>query len=298
MIVILTSYNNHLHPRRLCHVRRAGHCVLTQLSQETQAENDNENATETLYKESMFVIGGLALAEEGSGDGGTRARNDVWKTEDGVSWEQVVTSSNSTTMPFEPRVFHSCVTWHSLEDKSRWVGVDSKDVPSSDDEGRYTQPRMFITGGGYLGRKGNRNNDVLEAYTDTWWSHDGADWVRVDYEEGSKHKDNLYSTNEWTETIDQSGRKIYRGKWGHRLEAFHTSKELDDEQSACTATDSETICEERKVPALFVIGGKLESESLVNDVFISQPGIHCEINGITCSENGFCGPENQGCIGI
>ena len=121
----------------------------------------------------MFIIGGLALAEDGSEDDGTRARNDVWKTEDGVYWEQVVTSSNSTTMPFEPQVFHSCVTWHSLEDESCWVGVGSKDVPSSDDEGKYTQPRMFITGGGYLGRNGNNDVSIFHR----WWSHDGTNWI-------------------------------------------------------------------------------------------------------------------------
>jgi hypothetical protein len=55
--------------------------------------------------------------------------------------------------------------------------------------------------------------------------------------------------------------------------------------------------DEAKIPTLvFVAGDTVDSGSLVNDVFKSQPGLLCEIEGVTCSENGICGPGTMGCI--
>ena len=242
---------------------RAGFCAVTQVSRPPATElGGNSTATEH-----MFILGGIALSENDPLESnGTRTRNDVWKTQNGLAWEKVLPTSGES-MPWGARGFHSCVTWHDLEDKSRWIGSDDQ------------SPRIFITGGGYFGRNG------LESYTDTWYSHNASDWVKVNYEEGSIYRNNLYSSNEWTETrID--GRKIYRGKWGHTLEAFHVSEGSDEDE------DSETS---KKIPSLFVIGGKLEGEHLVNDVFVSKRGIHCEKSGITCSRNGYCGETGCEC---
>ena len=176
---------------------RAGFCVVTQFRRNTLTESSAANSTE-LY-ENMFILGGLAVSD---GDplqsDGTRARNDVWKTSDGISWERVVPPTGKT-MPWAGRAFHSCVTWHRLEDRSRWVGDHSKNMHLTDDqgEGNNTIPRIFITGGGYMGTNGNNDVREVDAYTDSWWSYDGADWVRINYEEGSKYDDNLYSTQEW-----------------------------------------------------------------------------------------------------
>jgi len=178
---------------------RAGFCAITQHRQYPLPEpsDTNFNLTEASYNEILFIIGGLAVSGDVPSDG-TRTRNDVWKTIDGVAWEKVSPSSGQT-MPWGGRAFHGCVTWHSLQDRTRWVGYDFENVKLADDRGvgNKTVPRMFITGGGYMGSKGNNHVRELEAYTDTWWSHDGADWARINYEEGSKHDDNLYSTQEW-----------------------------------------------------------------------------------------------------
>ena len=45
-----------------------------------------------------------------------------------------------------------------------------------------------------------------------------------------------------------------------------------------------------------MIGGKYESESLSSDVFVSLPGIFCELGGVTCNGRGRCGPGAQGCL--
>lgn len=209
--------------------------------------------------EYMFLLGGLAVSEDDDHPltGGTRARNDIWRTINGVSWDKVVPSSS-----WGPRAFHACAT------------IDTS-----------TGPLIVITGGGYMGRRGNNNVLALEAYTDTWISKDidGTYWTRINYEEGSKSDDNLYSTNEWTET-NIKGRKVYRGKWGHSM-VTHTVPEqtpaevktmVDD--SLDSVLDSPVVEDETRdplmtMPSVFVIGGKVESEPAVNDVFKSSDGI-------------------------
>lgn len=232
---------------------RAGSCLVTQVSRELAVDNS------TLYTEHMFLLGGLAIDYKDE----TRTRNDVWKTQNGTTWELV------GDMPWGSRAFHACTSWSHLDDDSRWIG-------DSDEEEEYQPPRIFLTGGGYMGTRGNNEVRELEAFTDTWWSEDLRNWTRVNYQEGSIHQDNLFSTSEWTETYGNN-RKIYRGKWGHSLEAFHTSI-VDEVDGTVTTT-----------PSLFVIGGKLEGQEFTNDVFVSKRGIHCEKNGISCSNNGVCG---------
>lgn len=82
----------------------------------------------------------------------------------------------------------------------------------------------------------------------------------MNYEEGSKHADNLYSTQEWSETYGDG--RVYRGKWGHSLEVFRKEAECTDSAFHCN----------KNVPALFVIGGKLDSMNMDNSVFRSAPG--------------------------
>jgi hypothetical protein len=143
-----------------------------------------------------------------------------------------------------------------------------------------------------MGRRGNNYVRALEAFTDTWISSDidGANWTRINYEEGSKNDDNLYSTNEWTET-NIKGRKVYRGKWGHSL-VTHTVPEQTPAEVETTVDDSldsvldppvtdqqvstledETRDPMKTMPSVFAIGGKVESGPAVNDVFKSADGI-------------------------
>ncbi|KAL7473466.1 hypothetical protein ACHAXS_013911 [Conticribra weissflogii] len=296
---------------------RAGHCAVSQLKRNDYTNPPNPNATEPSYTEYMYIIGGFAgfQKDHPRHSDGARTRNDVWITSDGITWDRVLPPPGKKTMPWIGRAFHGCVTWHSPMDRSRWVASDSMlHLDDGEDwrkNGNDTHPRIFITGGGYMGRKGNNEVRSLETYMDTWWSSDGSEWTRVNYEEGWRHKSNLYSTNEWTEaTIEES--KVYLGKWGHTLEAFFIAEDLDKDSKISNATVSLSICSdseapmsrickkmtalENRIPALFVIGGKLENGPLSSDVFVSKPGVHCEINGETCGGNGDCGPATLGCI--
>jgi hypothetical protein len=298
----------------------------------------NVNTTSGISQiEQLYVIGGLAGYPEGHPlhSDGIRTRNDVWKTVDGEAWEEVLPAKNASSMPWRGRAFHACKNWGSLLDRSRWVKDDSlmhlnkEDLFASD-----TAPRIFITGGGYMGNKGNNEVRALEAHTDTWWSSDGSLWSRVNYEEGSRYKNNIYSTNEWSEIIID-GKTVYRGKWGHTLESFYSIQDIDLDDKIVSTNVSLNVCTkldmhspackrisaiENRIPTSFVIGGKLEDGPMVSDVFASRQGskysffvtvelscfthccndfhikVHCEKDGVSCGHNGDCGPSTMGCL--
>jgi hypothetical protein len=109
-----------------------------------------------------------------------------------------------------------------------------------------------------MGRRGNNDVQELEAYTDMWISHDedASNWVKINYEDGSRYDDNVFSSNEWTQ-IGIGGRKVYRGNWGHTL-VEHISR-----------TDKPNNLQV-VIPSLFLIGGKVERENVTNRVFVSE----------------------------
>lgn len=266
---------------------RVGSCAVVHTFNDTKA-----SSLSNITVSNLFILGGLAgRAQDTDYDyEGIRTRNDIWKTTDGETWQRVSPPTNDSIL-WAGRAFHGCATLKSVINDPT------------------TQPKIYIVGGGYMGTDGNREVRSLESYTDTWWSYDGSKWTKINYEEGSKHQDNLYSTNEWTEIALEGGRTVYRGKWGFSLEAFHNSQDLDGDgtikkdptpMTVCSAVN-ETLCKtillpEDEIPTLFLIGGKVEGFSMVSDTFASKKGIHCEVDGITCGNNGTCGDAGVGCI--
>ncbi len=246
---------------------------------------DDGNITDVVdstQKEVMYLIGGFAgWPREDQRWNGHRTRNDVWVSEDGKTWDRVLPSHGQKTMPFTGRGWHACATWHNSKDKTRGLGLISTDEDKIDHRG----PKIFLSGGGYMGTKGNSVVDTLEGYVDMWWSYDGSYWVRVNYEEGEK--ESLYSTNEWTSTLTNNVYK-FRGKWGHSLISFPSQQDLNLDGLISNTTLSLEFCsgtsvnigqcktfsvDEEKVPSLFVIGGDTtDGGPIVNDVFQSQPG--------------------------
>ena len=47
---------------------------------------------------------------------------------------------------------------------------------------------------------------------------ESANWHRVDWEQGSGEY--LYSTDTWARTEVAGGKRVYLGKWGHRLQRY------------------------------------------------------------------------------
>ena len=257
-------------------------CVMTQTRKavfQVLGEDGNISIVDhSKPKEVLYLIGGFAgWPRNDSRWNGDRTRNDVWISEDGEKWNLVLPPQGQKTMPFTGRGWHACTTWHDNDDKKRGV---KNDILVND-----RGSKLFLSGGGYMGTKGNSVVDTLEGYVDVWWSYDGSNWVRVNYEEGEG--DTLYSTNEWTKTAINNEYK-FRGKWGHSLLSFPTKQDLDLDGSISNISTSVEFCsgtqemigqckvfsvEEERVPALLMIGGDTtEGGPIVNDVFLSQPG--------------------------
>jgi len=244
-------------------------------------EYENENETISVDTEYIYVIGGFAgWPLEDERWNGDRTRNDVWRSADGRKWELIMPPAGQTTMPFVGRAWHACHTWHDPSDKSRGVRR-----PLVNDEANEMPAKILLSGGGYLGSKGNHAVYTLEGYVDMYWSYDGSTWHRINYEEGKE--ESLYSTNEWTSTLI-GGKYVHRGKWGHSLESLPIDQDLDLDGSIANDTVALEFCSgsqedivkctvgvanESGVPSLFLIGGDTtEDGPLVNDVFISRPG--------------------------
>ena len=258
---------------------RAGSCATTQL------RNELMNATTSTYSlnDYMYLIGGLAGFTKGhSRFDNTRTRNDVWITSDGSHWKRIKPPKGRTTMPWVGRAWHGCNTWHHPNDRS--IGVGHKSVH---EDGLVSYPRIYIAGGGYMGTKGNNVVRRLEGYVDVWWSHDGSNWYRTNYMEGSKS--NLYSTSDWSQVTGGVNHQ-WLGKWGFTIESFYTGIDMNNDgvissdnvfiEYECSNEDDNNQkskvfedLNENIVPTLFVIGGKYSDDGpYSNRVYASQPG--------------------------
>ena len=55
--------------------------------------------------------------------------------------------------------------------------------------------------------------------------------------------------------------------------------------------------DENYISAVAIIGGDtVDNGALVNDIFVSMPGLNCELEGVKCSDRGTCAPGNYGCV--
>ncbi len=265
-------------------------CLLTQIRKATYniltKDNNITTITDTQPKEVLYLIGGYAgwpRNDTQNRYNGERTRNDVWVSENGIEWNLVLPSNNKKTMPFVGRGWHSCTTWHNKLHRQRSVKLLSLDDELVNDSGS----RIFIAGGGYMGKKGNSEVSVLEGYLDMWWSYDGSHWERVNYEEGYIDNESLYSTNEWTSVLIND-KYVFRGKWGHSLISFPVEEDVDLDGLISNTSVSLEFCSgtqlnvgqcksysvhEENVPSLFIIGGDTtDGGPIVNDVFRSRPG--------------------------
>ena len=90
---------------------------------------------------------------------------------------------------------------------------------------RPMNPRIWLAGGGYMGRKANQVVRDMEAYIDLWSSRDGVTWTPVSYVEGTT-PETLFSTSE---SFFVDSQRKYMGKWGHALIPFHVVEDLPAE---------------------------------------------------------------------
>lgn len=253
-------------------------CVITKRNWDDPLSTEAEHPSSE--SELMYLIGGFAgWPRDDSRWNGDRTRNDVWSTADGKKWDRVLPPIGQNKMPFVGRGWHACTTLYDPKHRGmkNQMSVDSKEKTKS-------LSKIYLSGGGYMGTKGNENVRTLEGYVDTWWSEDGSNWTQTNYEEG--FKDSLYSTNEWTLTL-VNDKYVNRGKWGHTMESFATAQDINIDGvisnktliEFCAGTQLHIgqcktfLVNEEETPSLFVIGGDTtDGGPIVNDVFVSRPG--------------------------
>ena len=90
------------------------------------------------------------------------------------------------------------------------------------DDARYRHdgrlaPRMWLTGGGYVGKQGIAVTKMVDAYADLWWSRDGLDWAQVGMAEGSERY--ICSTLEIFK-IQEANEDFFLGKYSHTMVPF------------------------------------------------------------------------------
>lgn len=237
----------------------------------------NRSKVETLY-----LTGGLASwPEDHPLYDGQRGRNDVWKTEDGANWTRVVEAA-----PWAARAWHSLVTWTDLTDVYTDVSLAATQ-PDFAGEARE-DPRIWLAGGGYVGRKGNSIVKFVDGYYDLWWSRDGETWTQVGSSEGAGGY--LCTSLEVFKLNDD----YYLGKYGHTMIPFwqvipdakicveHTYNQFGF-IVGCAEYDVSRVI----VPTLFFIAGDpghLDGQKLApsGDVYVSRAPILCEIDGHKC----------------
>ncbi len=236
--------------------------------------------------ERIFLTGGFAswpcssarchpLFEE------ERTRNDVWVSLDGANWKLLAQAA-----PWGERAWHSFVTWSDLTHPFYDVAVATHKVQT------YMPPRMWLTGGGYVGSTTKTIVRRIIAYYDLWWTRDGLLWTQVSRSSGSREY--LCSSIEAYEYASDK----YRGKYGHVMIPFWR---IQESQRVCDKIHATMACVTTRIiiPALFFIAGNagyLDEFDIqpTSDVFASRALVLCDIDGFQCPYPQQVVLKNQG----
>jgi hypothetical protein len=237
---------------------RAGASLVSQWYYNTTANETMANSTER-----MVLIGGFGgWLQDNDWYDGFRSRGDTWASTDGTTWLRLSNVGDEGSLP--ARAWSGAIVLH--EDG----GNVTKDAVSPD-----LSPRIWIFGGGYIGNSiySTKVFTQMDGLSDAYFSRDGKIWTRINYEQGDGVRGydtyvQYYSSQEWTGSIVDSA-TAYLGLWGHTMEYLNGS-------------------------ALIIAGDKDRGGSLEDRVFVSQPGLFCDIEGIICSNIGVCDTEGRG----
>jgi len=221
-------------------------------------------------------------------DGGTRARNDVWVTYDGTSWDRVASNA-----PWGARAWAAGTVWHSPGNSSRGLSAYSKL--------NNVKPKIYLTGGVYYGTKFRAYSektvsvdqaiDSRVAYLDLWWSHDGKVWNESSYRTGSSRNQDHFSTSEaFLSTVQDEAQ--YLGKYGHSLTPFKRITSDLSEQPALffIAGDRvpQTQSANQATAQIAAYSIDVFRTALGSDSDGGRTGIICNTGDTECSGRGTC----------
>ena len=312
---------------------RSGHCLVTQLRRNDWNNTYDDSMTDRMFLIGGFaswpVDDPRYDAERSRNDIYETLDGKNWTKLKPPFDEE--TQTQPMSMPWAARAWQGCATLHDPRqrhvDLSEAAQYDYEMYSEFDGEigNQVMHPKMFIVGGGYIGSKRNHVVRKMEAYVDMWYSRDGIDWKRVHYQEGKGNS--LFTSQDWAQTSVEDV-DVFIGKWGFTMEVFNRTEDLNlnsqinadqvefdfagsliPEPDATGTITFPTNAEfwrsinwkvnrtESNIPSLYIIGGDtVDNGGLVNDVFESQSGILCELDGVACSGRGVCGPGVMGCI--
>lgn len=256
-------------------------------------------------QEALFLCGGLAgWPERHPLFDGQKARNDVWTSLDGANWTRVIEFA-----PWAARAWHSLVAWSEPSDVYSDVAFNARIEDKKYQHDGRLAPRMWLAGGGYVGKQGIAVTKMVDAYYDVWWSRDGRDWAQVGMFEGSE---GYVCSSLEIYMIQEANEDFFLGKYSHTMVPFFYMHQVPVCGKPSRGIDvnnpgllSRAFClagntgdkenrrptgnkyEDAYVPTLYFIGGDpgyLEGEDLGPQLtmFRSEANILCELDGIMC----------------
>ncbi len=136
-------------------------------------------------------------------------RGDSWETYDGSDWH--------------------ILKYNNVFGGRGWMAMSVQRAADPRYDARIGEtpfpPKIYLFGGGTIGystsNKKRINNMVGRA--DAYFTHDGANWTKINYEEGGGKTGIIYfSSQEWAKTIVDTKTK-YLGVWGHTIVSSNTT---------------------------------------------------------------------------
>lgn len=261
-------YNNYTYAMEWVQHRDAPWSPRVGMSLVSQFYFDPNRQTLAESRERMVLVGGYGgftnIGVSAARYDGFSCRGDSWESYDGVTWN-LLNSSNV----FSDRA------WASM---AAYRGADPR-IDFNANLSRPTPPRLFLFGGGFVGFTTSAKKIVnsMDAFSDAFWSEDGAVWHQLNYQEGGGTSTvPFYSSELWSAT-EVNSESSYLGLWGSTIVLFNTETR------------------KRYPGSLILIAGDYDgSGDFSSNVYRSLPGLYCNDKGITCNGQGSC--TDNGCV--
>ena len=231
-----------------------------------------------VFQNRMWILGGFQLAESG----GFRRLNDVWRSPDGVNWEQVAVDA-----PWAARNLAGCAAfrdriWLLGGFDGRRTFADVWSTPDGRNWDRVTADAPWGARGAFgcavfhdrIWVIGGVNWEGEEHYRDVWSSVDGVEWEQVTdvpgWEPRGMHATVVFDAGLWI-----LGGGIYHDRRRNHSDAWRSSDGAEWQRVGGGAPWSPRRFHMSTVhdDAMWVFGGARAGSINLNDVWHSANGV-------------------------